>query len=331
MNVNVFEDFLRIKNIDHYDTNSLWYGSTNHCIKREILENFVNWYYPDCFYFKLYDYPKFSYYHERLFSVYIKLQQYNCYLFAPHSVTHFQKCSHRAFEETTETRMMLTYNDESGDYDEYFDKLVNSVKTHSDFQSTICCKKEIDPFFQTHYKSILKETKGGGCWLWKPYIILTTMNQLKEGDLLFYIDSKYYFVESFHSLYETPMNEKGQDILVWKNKPNEEITYLKNYCKMDVIQKCDANDIVFNQHAECCWAGAIVLRKTEFTVNVVKEWLRLCSVYENISDSPSLLANQPEYIDHRHDQALLSIVLHKHNISFESFPTKYLQNVRQPW
>ena len=31
--------------------------------------------------------------------------------------------------------------------------------------------------------------KGGGYWLWKPYIIKHTLEQLNEGDVLYYIDA----------------------------------------------------------------------------------------------------------------------------------------------
>jgi hypothetical protein len=119
--------------------------------------------------------------------------------------------------------------------------------------------------------------------------------------------------------------------LVWKNKPNEEITYLKNYCKMDVIQKYEMKYLTFNTNCECCWAGAIMMKKTDFTLKIISEWLEMCCDYNNITDTPSEVENQPEFIDHRHDQSLLSIVLHKNNVNLEHFPTKYLQNIRYPW
>ena len=65
-------NFLKQKNIHEYNVNSFWYHSTNHCVRREVLMEFVDWYYPDCLYFKNKDHKKFSYYHERLFSVYVK-------------------------------------------------------------------------------------------------------------------------------------------------------------------------------------------------------------------------------------------------------------------
>ena len=85
--------FLKQKNIDEYDKNSTWYHTTNHCVRRELVAKFVDWYYPDCLYFKNTDDKQFSYYHERLFSVYIKHFKKNIHLLNDKFI-HGQYCSH---------------------------------------------------------------------------------------------------------------------------------------------------------------------------------------------------------------------------------------------
>jgi hypothetical protein len=49
------------------------------------------------------------------------------------------------------------------------------------------------------------------------------------------MDSKYYFIQDFENLYLEYM--KNNDILVWKNKPNEPSYIMKQYCKMDLVLK----------------------------------------------------------------------------------------------
>jgi hypothetical protein len=329
VNIEILHKFLKNKNIENYDVNSVWYHSTNHCVKRELLVEFVNWYYPDCFYLKLYHFRKFSYYHERLFSVFVKERNENCFVMN-NCVEHIQRCSHDLKDDKIKPKkVFLTYNDNSKIYSEYNNYLKFSVKKYSDFTPLVFNKNDIDEYFKNGNADILNENIGGGYWLWKPYIILTTLNLLKENDILFYLDSKYFFVENFEGLYEEHLKEN--DIVVWKNKPNEEATCLKNYCKMDVIQKYDMKYSVFDKNAECCWAGAIMIKKTDFTLKIISEWLEMCSDYHNISNIPSSIPNSCEFIEHRHDQSLLSIVLYKNNIKFHYFPKKYLQNIRYPW
>ena len=178
-------------------------------------------------------------------------------------------------------------------------------------------------------KKILTCKRGGGYWLWKPYIIYHTLLKLNENDILFYIDSKYYFMKNFTNLFMNYM--KSNDIMIWKNKPNVNIYYMKNYCKMDVIMNYGMYDKIFNENAEDCWAGAIVMKKNEKIISYIKEWLDMCCVYENISDSESIIKNHEIFIEHRHDQSLLNVIINKYNIPTHFLENKYLQNVRNPF
>ena len=332
--VNVMNYFLKSKytNLTKYNNPKLyWYPTTNHCIKRKILNAFVDWYYPECKLIGVNDYDKYSYYHERLFNVFILENKFNIY-YLKNTLIHFQNRSHENGIQNicdNNKKYFLTYNDNTGKFENDLNKLTESVKKYSDFETVFYNKTNIEPEFIEKYKTILLQNRGGGYWLWKPYIILSYLKKIKDNDLLFYLDSKYYFVENFKDLYKDKLLET--DILVWKNKPNEEITYLKNWCKMDVIKKYNMEDSIFNKNIECCWAGGIIIKKNEKTIKIVEQWLEMCCNENYITDIPSITPNDSSFIEHRHDQSLLSIVLHKNNISFYYFEKKYLQNARIPW
>ena len=100
---------------------------------------------------------------------------------------------------------------------------------------------------------------------------------------------------------------------------------------MDVIIKYDVFHSVFNENLEDCWAGAIFVKKNKNTIKYIQDWLDMCCIYEDITDAPSHIKNNPMFIEHRHDQSLLSIVLHKNKIKLHFFPKKYLQNVMIPF
>lgn len=222
----------------------------------------------------------------------------------------------------------LFYNDNS--HSNHLEKLLETIITYGkEFKIVVFDKNSIDENFFEKNKSILNSGRGGGYWLWKPYIINETLKKINDNDMLFYIDTKYYFIEDFTKLYSEHM--KNNDLLVWKNKPNEPVFYMKNYCKMDVINKYNMFDKVFNKNAEDCWAGALVIKKNVNTIKYIQEWLDMCCIYENITDSPSKQGNSSLFIDHRHDQSLLSVVLHKYNIEMQFFEKKYLQNIRSPF
>jgi hypothetical protein len=198
-----------------------------------------------------------------------------------------------------------------------------------EFEIIIFNKSDIEKDFLENNKSILSLNKGGGYWLWKPYIIHNILSKINNNDILFYLDSKYYFLKDFNELYNEYIS--NNDILVWKNKPNEQSYLMKNYCKMDVIIKYDIYDKVFLENESDCWAGAIVVRKTTNSQSIMKEWLDMACIYENITDSPSIINNDKEFIEHRHDQSLLNVVLIKNNIQKQFFENNFLQNVRVPF
>lgn len=222
----------------------------------------------------------------------------------------------------------LVYNDNT--HWDSLNLLLQSVEKYGpQFQIILFHKEDIDDEFYQKNQAILNSKRGGGYWLWKPYIINQVLDELQEKDVLFYLDSRYCFTEPFEDLYREPL-ERG-DLLVFKNKPNESPNAMKHLCKMDVILKYDMYNRIMNQNVEEFWAGCIILKKTEKTTRIIREWLAMCCQEEDITDKPSQAPNPPCFWDHKHDQALLSILLHKQNIPSVYFERKYLQNMRIPY
>ena len=56
---------------------------------------------------------------------------------------------------------------------------------------------DIDKEFRAMNDHILKQSRGNGYWLWKPYFIFKTLNELEENALLFYSDSGAFFYRFF--------------------------------------------------------------------------------------------------------------------------------------
>ena len=48
-------------------------------------------------------------------------------------------------------------------------------------------KSDVD-FWSQHSNFIEHNRRGYGYWLWKPYIIKKTMEEMKDGDILLYLD-----------------------------------------------------------------------------------------------------------------------------------------------
>jgi hypothetical protein len=88
---NILYKFIESKGEKLYNITD-WYSTTNHCIKRTILKDFVDWYYPDYLQIKNAHYKKLAFYHERLFYYYIQLKNLkNVYM---EGLEHLQSNSH---------------------------------------------------------------------------------------------------------------------------------------------------------------------------------------------------------------------------------------------
>jgi hypothetical protein len=77
--------------------------------------------------------------------------------------------------------------------------------------------------------------------------------------------------------------------------------------------------------------GCIILKKNNNSIKYIKEWLDMCTIYEDISNVKSINEESNLFYENRHDQSLLSVILHKYNINVCFFKKKYLQNVRTPY
>ena len=218
----------------------------------------------------------------------------------------------------------LVYDD--GTHTTYLENLLNSVKNFGkQFEIIIFKKESLDKNFVHKHSDILNLPRGGGYWLWKSYIINETLKKIKDNDLVFYLDSKYYFIEEFTELYYDYMKE--HDILIWNNHPGCPKYLFKLLCKMDVVIKYNAEDMI-KYNIEEYWAGAIIIKNNNFTKDIISQWLDMCCIYEDITDTDSINLNIEGFIEHRHDQSLLGILLYKNNINAHFFPNKYLQNSR---
>lgn len=171
-----------------------------------------------------------------------------------------------------------------------------------------CWLKKTD-FYQKN-KKILDQSRGAGYWLWKPYIILETFKHLEEGDVILYIDSSDVFtngvVAFLRNYYSTPNREL---ILTPGAYPQ------KNWTKKDcfTLMKCDTPEYHNVIQLE---AGILSFKKCDNTIKLIEEWLGYCENENIITDLDNTTGiNYDGFIDHRHDQSILTNLYIKHKLN----------------
>ena len=212
---------------------------------------------------------------------------------------------------------LLTFADKINDnrYYDFAQQLVQDATNYNIF-STIKCLTAADLFknndFHKHATFISENKRGFGYWLWKPFLIWKTLEELPEGDLLVYLDAGTKLSLEGKSRFIDYLEIQRKD--KYNNLFFEQENVISSWCKMDTIHFFDAYDLVQNKVKE-------VLPGILFTCNnphnrfLFKLCYDSCSNYQLITDTPSIKPNLPEFKEHRHDQSVFSIIVRKFSAS----------------
>jgi hypothetical protein len=181
---------------------------------------------------------------------------------------------------------------------------------------------DIDYEFKEKHKEIFNQKRGGGYWLWKPYIIKKTLQSLEWGDYLFYCDSGAFYINSINKLIDS-LEENQLDIMAFEN-PLIEKQWTKEDCF--ILMQCVGNEYKnTNQRI----ATYILFKKTKNVMKFVDEYLNFCANNKIVTDEQSTLGTNDElFIDHRHDQSVFSLLTKKYNIPAFREPSQY---GKRPW
>lgn len=170
---------------------------------------------------------------------------------------------------------------------------------------------DIDEEFKEKNKHILEQDRGAGYWLWKPYVIKKALDNLEPNDILFYSDSGISFIKPIDNLIEI-MDSTSEKLLLFELEdfhPNHRWTKRDTFVYMDL----DTEPYLSQPQL---LASYLLMRKNDFVMSFINEWLTYSQDYRLITDSLNEcgLPNYPDFYDHRHDQSILSLLGRKHNI-----------------
>ena len=160
--------------------------------------------------------------------------------------------------------------------------------------------KHLDPDFVQKNATLLQQKRGAGYWVWKPHVILKTLKLMPDGDILIFADSGCLVVGSLGKLAHR-LKTSGKQILVFENfHPNGP------YVKRDLLRlmNMDTSKVRGSRQLQ---GGFLVLQNTPQVRDFIGQWQSLCENEKAVTDSPSP-DEYPDFIDHRHDQAILSLL-----------------------
>jgi len=178
-------------------------------------------------------------------------------------------------------------------------------------------------FRERHERWMVAGSRGFGYWIWKPQVVLQALRNARDGDIVHYVDAGCHLnpggrdrLEYYLGLAAT--TEKGavgfqarfpEPPLIFDGRQLPE--YLEaHWTKGDLLHRLDCAQSPWITQAPQIGGSTLFVRKSSDGEHLVDEWLALAEENRGwIDDSPSLRSNLPGFIEHRHDQSILSLLM----------------------
>lgn len=177
--------------------------------------------------------------------------------------------------------------------------------------------EDIEPEFYQKNEKVLSQKRGAGLWLWKPYFFYRVLNQMQENEILLYTDAASYFIKNIFRLIRyfetTGQNIMGFDLPLQSDQWTKEETF--------ILMNATKSERLANQIS----ASFILIKKTKDTLNFAKEWLDHCCNIELMSEVIFYphIKNSNNFISHRYDQSIFSILYIKHGFKSYRDPSQF--------
>jgi hypothetical protein len=178
-------------------------------------------------------------------------------------------------------------------------------------------------FFQKN-KFILSQNRGVGYWIWKPYIILKTFEDLEEGDVVIYSDAGLKVIDNLNPLFDVISNYLDESRMIFRVPWVGANHIAKMWTKRDCFVLTNADESKY-WNAPITNGAISLWMKTEKNINFLNEWQKYLRDTRIVSDDPNMCGkpNFMEFKDHRHDQSILTILSVRYNFTLFRDPTQW--------
>ncbi|SHK28897.1 hypothetical protein [Epilithonimonas mollis] len=170
------------------------------------------------------------------------------------------------------------------------------------------------------------DDRKGGFWIWKAYIIYDSLKKLNDRDILVYADAGCELIKNISGWENHFEQLNNHDALFFQYRDDKNYGWnafnskfndspkLKYWVKKNTI---DHFQILFGNNDRWLeknklWAGFIFLKKTDSTLQLIKDWLDVMLFRPELVTDPLISERyhqNPDFSSHRHDQSILSIIV----------------------
>jgi hypothetical protein len=180
-------------------------------------------------------------------------------------------------------------------------------------------ERALDDEFCKRFKDrLIIGSRGYGYWVWKPQIILQALAKMNEGDILQYSDAGCHLnpggICRLEEYFELARNSLS-GILAFQGKFPDDEPHLKHryltenkWTKEDLFDYFKIKDERIKQSPQI-EATNIFVKNCSQSKLIIKAWLQVyIDNFDLANDTPSKKQNAADFIEHRHDQSIFSLL-----------------------
>ncbi|WP_282134442.1 hypothetical protein [Seonamhaeicola maritimus] len=204
---------------------------------------------------------------------------------------------------------LISYGDKK--YRKTKERLFNeAIRSNWFYSINIFGEKDLSAAFRNEFQDLLNLEKGGGCYVWKFYIILRKLAEINSGDFLIYLDSGC-------SINEAGSKRLEEYIQIIKNDEYKIISFQMNFLDQAFTtrQIFNAFGIPINDEVERTGqfvGGILIMQKCNDVIKIFEDCL------DKIRKDHLLITDHYNtdqfdiFRENRHDQSILSVARKKH-------------------
>ena len=150
-------------------------------------------------------------------------------------------------------------------------------------------------------------------WAFKSIAIRQALNQMEDNDFLLWCDSNHVIVGDLGIIKNLAQQN---NIFCHDHTPTKYSN--SQWTKRDtfIAMECDSERYWRSLQMQVNVMGFV---KNKFVEKFVDEWLLYCLKYDVIIGN-NVHANLPDFIEHRHEQSIFSILIEKYRIPYSAMP-----------
>lgn len=160
---------------------------------------------------------------------------------------------------------------------------------------------DADQFITSNGFSTDERIYGYGCW--KPYIILKTLEIMQDGDIVLYTDACDLVKSNPTEIIQKIISENGLMVVQGDFRHAD---WTKRDCFH--VMGCDSPEF---HNAKQLESGICAFIKNDYNRQILQEWQKHNLNYDAASDDVKFFTNYSGFMDHRHDQSILTNVVLK--------------------